>query len=173
MTPTVQYVSSDDDVDRESLADDLVALFETYGWWADRDRSEVRAALAGTDELVVLRDEGTPVAAARVLTDYVYYAQVYDVVVHGDRRGEGLGRELMTAVVEHPRLRDVSPSLLAREGVVEFYELPVRTGVAVEALRRHDYGFVLHTSAGVIHSRFVVWAAGQFGHPNDRPFPGA
>lgn len=123
MAPTVQYVSTTDDVDRDALADELLTLYDSYGRWDDREPAAVREALRETDEVVVVRDdEGDPVAAARVLTDYVYYAQVYDVVVHGGRRGEGLGRTLVEAVVDHPRLGDVSPSLLAREGVTGFYE---------------------------------------------------
>ncbi|QAU12024.1 thioredoxin reductase-like protein [Halorubrum sp. BOL3-1] len=59
------------------------------------------------------------------------------------------------------------------DGVVEFYDLPVRTGVDVESVQRHDDEFVLQTSSGPIQSRFVVWATGQFGRPNDEPFPGA
>jgi len=71
---------------------------------------------------------------------------------------------------EHPTGDEYAEYL---RGVVEFHEVPVRTGVEVESVRRDDDGFVLHTSAGVVQSRFVVWAAGQFGQPNDDPFPGA
>jgi thioredoxin reductase len=71
---------------------------------------------------------------------------------------------------EHPTGAEYAEYL---QGVVEFHELPVRTGVDVESIRRHDDEFVLHTSTGVIQSKFVVWAAGQFGQPNDDPFPGA
>jgi len=72
---------------------------------------------------------------------------------------------------EHPTGAEYAEYL---QGVVEFHDLPVRTGVEVESVQRHDDGFALHTSTGtVIRSRFVVWAAGQFGKPNDDPFPGA
>jgi thioredoxin reductase len=72
---------------------------------------------------------------------------------------------------EHPTGGEYAEYL---EGVVEFHDLPVRTDVEVESVQRHDDGFVLHTSTGaVIQSRFVIWAAGQFGQPNDDPFPGA
>jgi cation diffusion facilitator CzcD-associated flavoprotein CzcO len=71
---------------------------------------------------------------------------------------------------EHPTGREYAEYL---QGVVDFHDLPVRTGVHVESLSPHDDGFALHTSDGVIHSRFVVWAGGQFGRPNDDPFPGA
>lgn len=69
-----------------ATADELLALYREYDWWADRDPDTVRRALEQTDEVVVLRDEdGDALAAARVLTDYVYYAMVYDVIVTEDR----------------------------------------------------------------------------------------
>jgi len=62
------------------------------------------------------------VAVARVLTDHTYNANVFDVVVAADRRGEGLGARLMDAVLDHPDLqRVVGLSLLCREGLVPFY----------------------------------------------------
>lgn len=103
---------------------ELLDLYETYEWWADREAAPLRRALAATDEVVGIRDAGTDdlVAATRVLTDYTYYAMVFDVIVRADRRGEGLGAELLAAVVTHPPLSDVDPTLLAREGLVPFYE---------------------------------------------------
>jgi predicted GNAT family N-acyltransferase len=110
-------------VEYGATADELCALYREYDWWADRDAENVRRALRNTDETVLLRDEdGDPVASARVMTDYVYYAMVYDVIVAEAHRGDGLGAELMAAVRDHPRLQDVAPSLLAREGLVPFYE---------------------------------------------------
>jgi len=71
---------------------------------------------------------------------------------------------------EHPSGDEYAEYL---DGIVEFYDLPVRTGVDVESVQRHNDEFMIHTSAGPIQSQFVVWAAGQFGRPNDEPFPGA
>jgi GNAT superfamily N-acetyltransferase len=105
-------------------AGELVELYETCEWWADRDERGVERPLAATDEVVALRDDdsGHLVAAARVLTDYTYYAMVFDVIVHDEYRGDGLGEELLTAVVTHPPLAGIHLSLLAREGFVPFYE---------------------------------------------------
>jgi GNAT superfamily N-acetyltransferase len=106
-----------------ATADELLSLYREYDWWADRAPEDVQRALEHTDEVVVLRDgDGDALAAARVTTDYVYYAMVYDVIVTDNRRGDGLGAELMAAIRDHPRLQDVAPSLLAREGLVPFYE---------------------------------------------------
>ncbi|WP_435347925.1 GNAT family N-acetyltransferase [Haloarchaeobius sp. HRN-SO-5] len=123
MPPTVEYASPGETAEN-ALVDDLLTLYGTYGWWDDREADDLRDALSETEEVVVVRDDddGAPLAAARVLTDYVYYAQVFDVVVQEDHRGDGLGHRLLRAVVEHPRLESVAPSLLAREGLVPFYE---------------------------------------------------
>jgi GNAT superfamily N-acetyltransferase len=144
MALTVEYGVLDDAQDdpdaMTAVVDAFQSLFATYDWWADRDDEEVRAALEATDEVVFVRDDsaaagegsraatsgseaGEVVAAARVLTDYVYYAQVYDVIVTADRRGAGVGRTLVEGIVDHPALADVAPSLLAREGLVSFYEI--------------------------------------------------
>lgn len=101
----------------------LTDLYEDYEWWADRTVADVHRALDGTEIAVGIEDEGELVAAARVLTDGVYYANVFDVIVATDRRGGGLGRRLMEAVVEHPDLqRVVGLSLLCRRGLVPYYE---------------------------------------------------
>ncbi|MFC7069381.1 GNAT family N-acetyltransferase [Halobaculum lipolyticum] len=110
--------------------DDLLALFREYGWWDDRERDDVERALGNTDLAIGVREhdaderpgDGALVAAARVITDFVYYARVYDVIVARDRRGDGVGRALLESVVGDERLADVNPVLLCREGLVPFYE---------------------------------------------------
>ncbi|WP_195156028.1 GNAT family N-acetyltransferase [Halococcus agarilyticus] len=55
--------------------------------------------------------------------DFVYYAEVYDVIVAESRRNEGVGERLMEAIVEHPALEAIDViELLCREGLVPFYE---------------------------------------------------
>lgn len=104
-------------------AEALTELYEEYEWWADRTVADVREALAATEVGVGVEDEGDLVAAARVLTDYTYYANLFDVVVAADRRGEGLGARVLRAVRDHPDLQSVvGLSLLCRGGLVPFYE---------------------------------------------------
>lgn len=104
-------------------ADALTALYGDYEWWADRSVEDVRTALRETEVAVGVEDGGDLVAAARVLTDFTYYATVFDVIVADDRRDEGVGETLLAAVVDHPDLRSVvGLSLLCRRGLVPFYE---------------------------------------------------
>lgn len=83
--------------------------------------SDVRAALGNTPVAVGIREDGRLVAAARVLTDGVYYAKLYDVIVAADRRGAGVGTALLEAVVSHPALDGVFLSVTCRTGLVDFY----------------------------------------------------
>jgi predicted GNAT family N-acyltransferase len=105
-------------------AAEVAALYETYEWWADRDPADVERALANTDLAVGIREEtGDLVAAARVLTDLVYYARLYDVIVASSRREVGIGERLVAAVTDHPELQAVDAiALTCREGLVPFYD---------------------------------------------------
>ncbi len=49
----------------------------------------------------------------------------------------------------------------------------MQEGVEVYTVRRQGDGFRLFTSAGQLHSRFLIWAAGEFQYPNRDPFAGA
>jgi predicted N-acetyltransferase YhbS len=101
----------------------LTTLYEEYEWWADREVEDVRKALAETEVAVGVFEDGDLVAAARVLTDFTYYANVFDVLVAADRRSEGLGRTLLEEIVDHPDLQGVAGfSLLCRRGLVPYYE---------------------------------------------------
>lgn len=106
--------------DLEELRD----LYRTHWWFADRDLERVRRSLKHTDEFVGLRESvaGRLVASCRVITDYTYTGKVLDVIVDEPLRRQGLGRELMAAVTDHPELQDVEElTLNCREGVAPFY----------------------------------------------------
>ena len=114
--PTVRDLKPED-------APALTALYGEHDWWADREVDRVRQALAETAVAVGVEDDGDLVASARVLTDYTYYATVYDVIVAADRRGEGLGATLLEAVLDHPELQNVPGlTLLCRRGLIPYYE---------------------------------------------------
>ena len=102
-------------------AAELTALYEAYDWWADREVESVREALEHS-LAIGIREDGELVASARIVTDGVYYAKCYDVLVAEARRGDGVGGELLEAVVSHPAIEDVFLSLTCREGLVPFYE---------------------------------------------------
>ncbi len=106
----------------------LQELHEMYRkeWWTkDRELADVRRMLEHTDLIVAFCDSASERLAAfsRVLTDYVYKALIFDVIVETSSRGAGLGKALLDAIVQHPTLRLVRHlELYCRPELVPFYE---------------------------------------------------
>jgi len=73
---------------------------------------------------------------------------------------------------EHPTGAEYAAYLRV---IAQHFALPIHIGIDVHALepRREDAGFVLHTSAGQLRGKYVIWAAGEFQYPRTYPFPGA
>ena len=74
--------------------------------------------------------------------------------------------------VEHPTGAEYAGYL---QGVAEYYDLPVETGVDVLSVAtgtRHK-GFRVETSRGEVYARFVVWAGGEMQYPRTNGFGGA
>ena len=92
-----------------SQVHDLVKLYQNEWWSRDRCLADIQRMLENSDLLIGLCDPETQrlVAFARVLTDYVYKAFVFDVIVAPAHRGEGLGAALMEALTTHPVLASV------------------------------------------------------------------
>jgi len=103
--------------------DDLMRLYHGEWWSRERHPDDVRRMLDATDETIAFAAAGRLVAFARILTDYVYKALVFDVIVDPAHRGTGAGRMLVEAMLDHPRLRSVEHiELYCRPEHVPFYE---------------------------------------------------
>lgn len=103
--------------------EDLVALYAGEFWCSHRTPADVRRMLGCTDLLVgVIDDADRLVAFCRVLTDFAYRATLFDVIVAPARRGEGLGKLVMDAMLSHPKLSSVeSIDLSCRPEMTDFY----------------------------------------------------
>ena len=108
----------------ESLIPQLLELYRGTSWASERTAAEVRKMLINSDLVVaVVDDDGALVAFARVLTDFVFFAMIFDVVVSPTTRGTGLGRSLLTELAEHPQLQEVaSLELVCQPELTGFYE---------------------------------------------------
>lgn len=113
----------------EPIGDERVhQLLELYKheWWTDaRTAEETHAILNGSDLTIGICDEAGDrlVAFARVLTDRIVRAFIFDVIVAADCRGSGLGRRIVDAVLRHPSVKDVElVELYCRPDLVPFYE---------------------------------------------------
>jgi GNAT superfamily N-acetyltransferase len=89
--------------------EDLYNLYRGEWWSGGREPAEIRSMLAHSDLLfaVTATASGRLIGFARVLTDWVFKAMVFDVIVAREQRAQGIGRLLMRSIVEHPRLATV------------------------------------------------------------------
>ncbi len=108
-----------------SQVDDLMVLYQHTYWAQERKREDVERMLRSTDFLFGVIAEGTGrlCAFTRVLSDGVYRAVVFDVVVHPEFRGQGLVRIIFDAMAYHPVLGKVENVLLyCKNDVSGLYE---------------------------------------------------
>ena len=102
----------------------LHALIQQQWWGGKRSLEDVRAMVANTSLMLGMIERSTDelVGYARVLTDFVFRATIYDVMIAEPLQRQGLGSVLLDALCNHPRLQQVSFIYLACEpDLYEFY----------------------------------------------------
>jgi GNAT superfamily N-acetyltransferase len=108
-----------------SQIDQLVALFQTEWWTKGRTRADTEIALQMGGPMFAFVDPESDdlVAFARTITDGVYKAMLFDIIVKSSWRGTGLGALLMKTVLNDPALANVKHrELYCLEDMVPFYE---------------------------------------------------
>lgn len=104
---------------------DLHALYRNEWWTNQRSYEETRKKVVDGSQICLgLRiPTGKLVGFSRVLTDYIFKALIFDVIVAQQYRGLGLGDKLVSLIAEHERLRDVKTfELYCLPKLVPFYE---------------------------------------------------
>ncbi|MBB2482554.1 GNAT family N-acetyltransferase [Heyndrickxia sporothermodurans] len=88
---------------------DLHHLFQLEWWTKGRNLNDVKRMVDNSDIIVAycLPETNELIAFARVLTDYVYKALIFDVMVNESYRKKDLGRGLVDKIMKHPLLKDV------------------------------------------------------------------
>lgn len=107
-----------------SQIEDLVWLYQQEWWTKGRTLFDVQLMLQHCGIVIAFCEPETDrlVAFTRILTDYVYKALIFDVIADMEYRGQGLGKVLMDAVINHPRLENVqSLELYCAEEMIPFY----------------------------------------------------
>lgn len=104
-------------VDFRRTSDLLMASY----WGADRSDDGHRRAFANSLCAGAYVD-GAQVGFARVVTDYAYFAYLCDVIVWPERRGAGIGKQLIQTLLDHPELAGVSGWSLRTSDAHALYE---------------------------------------------------
>jgi ribosomal protein S18 acetylase RimI-like enzyme len=109
--------------DRKDLdPSQLVRLYASAPWAKGRAVDDVRRMLEQTDVVVSAWDGPRLVGFGRVLTDYVYRASIWDVVVDQDYQGQDIGTQIMQRILQHPDLKHVELFWLCTRDKQAFYE---------------------------------------------------
>ena len=88
-------------------AESLHALYRFTQRGRSRSLEDIDLMLENSSLCFCAHFEDRVVAFCRVLTDFVYRASLWDILVHPDHQGKGLGTALLDYAMQHPALRSV------------------------------------------------------------------
>ncbi len=99
----------------------LLALFEQADWARGRAMEDIKRVLAETDVVISAWDGVQLVGFARVLTDYVYRASIWDVIVNVSYQDQDIGKGLVKRILGHTSLAQVELFWLCTRRYQGFY----------------------------------------------------
>jgi N-acetylglutamate synthase-like GNAT family acetyltransferase len=115
----IQFCNHQSQVDLHQLQ----ALFQAGAFWAqDRRLEDLEVAVANSEPVISAWDGDRMIGFARATSDGIYRATIWDVVIHPDYQGAGLGRKLVETVLSHPRMNRVERIYLMTTHQQRFYE---------------------------------------------------
>ncbi|MCP4177756.1 MAG: GNAT family N-acetyltransferase [bacterium] len=109
----------------EKHINQLVELYQNEWFTKGRKKDDVIKMLNSTSFAFGFCNEATDelIGFARVITDCVYKAFVFDVIVDSLFRGKGFGEFIMNTIFDHPILKNVSHmELYCPDKIAPFYE---------------------------------------------------
>ncbi|MDR1020621.1 MAG: GNAT family N-acetyltransferase [Synergistaceae bacterium] len=86
---------------------DLRDLYRFTHWGRSRTLEQIERMLCGSNLCFSVRHDAKLVAFCRMLTDFVFRGSIWDILVHPDHQGRGLGTKLITYALSHPAVRDI------------------------------------------------------------------
>ena len=111
---------ADDDVARIDV--DVVHGFLSTAYWSPGvPRDVVARSIEGSLNVGVYAPTGELVAFARAVTDRATFAWIADVFVLPSYRGHGLGKFVVSTLLDHPDLKGVRRLMLATLDAHELY----------------------------------------------------
>jgi ribosomal protein S18 acetylase RimI-like enzyme len=121
----IQFCIQDDSnpISREINLQQLQALFQQTAFWAsDRRIEDWAVAIRNSKPVVSVWDGDRLIGFARATSDGIYRASIWDVAIHPDYQGAGLGRKLVETVLMHPHVNRVERVYLMTTHQQSFYE---------------------------------------------------
>ena len=99
----------------------LLVLFAQTDWARDRSLEDTKFMLAHTDVTISAWDGPRLVGFGRVLTDYVFRASIWDVIVDRAYQDRDIGKGIIQRILTHPTLERVELFWLCTKRYQGFY----------------------------------------------------
>ncbi len=101
----------------------LKSLFELSAFWAaDRSFEDWKIAIENSVPTITVWDGDRLIGFSRATSDGVFRATIWDVVIHPEYRGVGLGRKMVETLLSHPQMNRVERVYLMTTHQQRFYE---------------------------------------------------
>ncbi len=101
----------------------LQELFNLTAFWAkNRSLEDLETVITNSNPVVSVWDNQKMIGFARATSDGVYRASIWDVIIHPNYQGCGLGRKLVETVITHPHLSKVERVYLMTSYQQNFYK---------------------------------------------------
>ncbi|WP_457562974.1 GNAT family N-acetyltransferase [Caminibacter pacificus] len=101
----------------------LMNLYKNEWWTNKRSKEEVIKMLQNSTFVFGIVENNELVAFSRVLSDKVYKAFIFDVIVKSEYRNRGYATILINEILNHKELKEVkSFELYCKEEMIGFYE---------------------------------------------------
>ena len=111
--------------DRKSEIDlqELRQLLNLATFWAkDRSLDDLNIAITNSNPVIAVWDGQNMIGFARATSDGIYRATIWDVVIHPEYQGSGLGSKLVETVLSHPCIHRVERVYLMTTHQQHFYQ---------------------------------------------------
>jgi predicted GNAT family N-acyltransferase len=105
--------------------DQLLGLYHEEWWTKSRKIDDVKEMLKNTTYIFAVTDmaEKELYGFSRVLSDQVYFALIFDVIVKKEHRDKGIGTFILSAIKSHPRISQIEYlELCCRKDLMPFYQ---------------------------------------------------
>jgi N-acetylglutamate synthase-like GNAT family acetyltransferase len=101
----------------------LQQLLNLSAFWAqDRSIEDLSVAIANSEPVISVWDGERLIGFGRATSDTVYRATIWDVVIHPEYRGVGLGSKLVETILSHRSMNRVERVYLMTTHQQQFYE---------------------------------------------------
>jgi ribosomal protein S18 acetylase RimI-like enzyme len=104
---------------------EIVELYKAGGWWKDfYDSTGIKQLVSGSSAFAVAidKDSGKAIGMGRIISDGISDAYIQDLVILQKYRGEGIGKQLVDALLEKCLSEGLLwIGLIAEPGQKDFY----------------------------------------------------